>query len=1055
MARYIFLSALMSLMYSTAPLLGAIITERNDYCDWKYNDSWDYKAGCFPPPVYTFVGTSSRPGIDSCWIPYGTYTYGTGGTEYTRVTSNLMGVVASALGGAKERWSAIGGTAYIDGPSGSETTDEDADIYGAPIFRPMDWDGIIYVELAEYLASTTNLSFRISDQLNRGMLLCQGYDTHLDVIYDSNIALEPLLACTRAVKDYQGGWYTNYFFNGGILGRFGSRRLEEMLGSVPPPISTSWSTNILFDVAATNEWAAVWPVFSACTNDIHFFPVKGEHHYLHVLPKWGDNWGDDVFEARTNLYDVLSRTPLNVTVEDVLSADTGWKYNLEPKETNSYWTVNYRDVVGGEPVYRAVRLTKSDEGVWYGNPPPGGTIKFIQIGYSENNIYFYASGNVDEKNYESEEDRDAASNIVFVTDYGYFYAVKTLLYDDSDDYRHWRNMTTRLDWKRLGIICQIERQMDITYEHDPYDGVYLPCKEVFASHVKKYDDTVTINLPLPELGVEESYRIRDLNPSWTQYDESRSISSNDWGNSYPTCRLPAPTVGGNATIIGTDIMQALHIDDGVIEDMMKKFATSASLSNGVHNIVMNGRWAPVDADAFSVRYQVDKATEWGWVEHPSNTVSVVIDGERYSRTQSIPIAYNVWAISQLDPHIVVDFGLGSVISLDMYRRGHREELNLFEVPFEGDLSNGSCTIPAISLTASGDGDFTNWVWQADGGEFTYIGMSIEPDGVSWDWEDDQGYALWLWYMFDDTQGFGNEALYDANHMYWYTTNIEGHPQYISSPQGSVEWESHTYRQWEPVKTWTGGIPDYAVGFEYDVTNEDVRITLNIYKSARGIWTYVDNSIGANWDDRIIYQEYPTVQGLLYDIGPHSCESDYGLNWDDIKYHGGSGRLFRLSPRSSDRAQTKAQAQFVLTEIIRSLDEACKDKCVELGGPDPRVLSEFGKLTDLDVTDVKNDIDSAEITAQYVIDAGNTNFVVSATVDVHDGEGGVPEITVSDCKAGYGEASAPPAYVCNYGWTFSTADAATTNINESVRADGTQKQIKRTLWKFKNLRDPNL
>ena len=87
--------------YLTAPLVSAaIITERNDV----YND-----IGCYTPPAYTFIGTPARPGIDSCWIPYGTYTDGVGGTEYTRVTSNLMGVVASILGGAAERAYAIGG----------------------------------------------------------------------------------------------------------------------------------------------------------------------------------------------------------------------------------------------------------------------------------------------------------------------------------------------------------------------------------------------------------------------------------------------------------------------------------------------------------------------------------------------------------------------------------------------------------------------------------------------------------------------------------------------------------------------------------------------------------------------------------------------------------------------------------------------------------------------------------------------------------------------------------------------------------------------------------
>ena len=77
-------------MIIAALIFAAIITERNDLY-------------CIPPQSAAFRGTSAAPGIESCWIPYGTYTDGTGGTEYTRVTSNLAGVVYSALDGRWER----------------------------------------------------------------------------------------------------------------------------------------------------------------------------------------------------------------------------------------------------------------------------------------------------------------------------------------------------------------------------------------------------------------------------------------------------------------------------------------------------------------------------------------------------------------------------------------------------------------------------------------------------------------------------------------------------------------------------------------------------------------------------------------------------------------------------------------------------------------------------------------------------------------------------------------------------------------------------------------
>ena len=73
------------------PLHAAIITERNDV------------FSSFPESAI-FRGTSAAPGIESQWIPYGTYTGGSGGTEYLRVTSNLVGVVASVFDGYWERY---------------------------------------------------------------------------------------------------------------------------------------------------------------------------------------------------------------------------------------------------------------------------------------------------------------------------------------------------------------------------------------------------------------------------------------------------------------------------------------------------------------------------------------------------------------------------------------------------------------------------------------------------------------------------------------------------------------------------------------------------------------------------------------------------------------------------------------------------------------------------------------------------------------------------------------------------------------------------------------
>ena len=211
----------------------AIITERNDVYDG---------AGCYPPPAYTFIGTPSRPGIDSCWIPYGTYTGGVAGTEYLRVTSNLMGVVASALGGAAER-------AYVTGGYYSPTVSDgfgDWPTLLRPITAPpQSWDW------GEYLETATNTSLRIADQLNWGIMYKRtGPESGSSAYPVYPESIEPLLAKT----DNYYGYYT---FNGGIAGSFGSRVLDDLTGNAQPPISPNWTTAIPFDVAKSNLWRNV------------------------------------------------------------------------------------------------------------------------------------------------------------------------------------------------------------------------------------------------------------------------------------------------------------------------------------------------------------------------------------------------------------------------------------------------------------------------------------------------------------------------------------------------------------------------------------------------------------------------------------------------------------------------------------------------------------------------------------------------------------------------------------------------------------------------------
>ena len=66
-----------------ALLFAAIITERNG--------------------TFADIPSNAAESVSSPYIPYGTYTDGSGSTEYLRVGTNLVGAVASAIDGLWER----------------------------------------------------------------------------------------------------------------------------------------------------------------------------------------------------------------------------------------------------------------------------------------------------------------------------------------------------------------------------------------------------------------------------------------------------------------------------------------------------------------------------------------------------------------------------------------------------------------------------------------------------------------------------------------------------------------------------------------------------------------------------------------------------------------------------------------------------------------------------------------------------------------------------------------------------------------------------------------
>ena len=268
---------------ATLPLHAAIITERNDV------------FSSFPE-VATFSGSPSAPGIASQWIPYGTYTGGNGGAEYLRVTSNLVGVVASVFDGYWER--------YNIGVNSSTNIRDYA-----------------YGEL------WTNDTRRILDYIN----------------------------ATRSPQVY-GDWQglrTNDYARECIEERlcptsglfavaFGSRVLDALAVNVNPPIPTSWTAAIPFSAADADDWVSVWPTYYAVTNDTHFLtdPLRTPwRNHVSSFLYLGNFAGQDYSDACDDLFDALADRFVPVTIPEVLAYDTGLKYP-GGSPTNDYWTVN-------------------------------------------------------------------------------------------------------------------------------------------------------------------------------------------------------------------------------------------------------------------------------------------------------------------------------------------------------------------------------------------------------------------------------------------------------------------------------------------------------------------------------------------------------------------------------------------------------------------------------------------------------------------------------------------------------------------------------------------
>jgi len=261
------------------------------------------------PTFSALAGTSASPGIRSPFIPFGTYTDGSGSAEYLRVSTNLLGVLYSAVDGYWERY-------HI--PQG---------------VRPEDSSKRYYPTV------DTNETRRLVDILNATNYV---YRTGTN---DESYAYRTVRgAGTLEHRLAHQGSYRHE----GLAAEFGGPYLDELTGNAQPPISTEWSTTYPFLEAASNDWFNVYPTYSALACDDYFWPTneygnvdsfaRGWEAWMypsHLAGIWANDYGwSELRDEAEALQAAIDYRPLTNVMEDVLARDPGWTTNAWPHWRN-------------------------------------------------------------------------------------------------------------------------------------------------------------------------------------------------------------------------------------------------------------------------------------------------------------------------------------------------------------------------------------------------------------------------------------------------------------------------------------------------------------------------------------------------------------------------------------------------------------------------------------------------------------------------------------------------------------------------------------------------
>ena len=277
---------------------------------------------------------------------------------------------------------------------------------------------------------------------------------------------------------------------------------------------------------------------------------------------------------------------------------------------------------------------------------------------------------------------------------------------------------------------------------------------------------------------------------------------------------------------------------------------------------------------------------------------------------------------------------------------------------------------------------------------------------------------------------------------------------------SLAWDKNEYTVEKSYGDYGDIIPDFRLPVVWTgPTNIICEAISSIGKEAQASFTYASPSAREetiarfpwansvfDWD-RIRSMRRSELEMMLYDRGNDACASDTlpsdytDFTWLRIKSHSHSGREFRM--REGTPMLTLSNADLARYNMLADLSGACKDKCAEMGGMNIGSIENVGKVTPSERSTFLSDLRTAVLGATFTI-GGETDFTLGAKFD---DDGNVIEWYYNPQF---------PILIggCGWGCSIDCDWSSLTNSYRAARADAYQAPVRKTVWKFKNLRDPN-